>query len=189
MIEDLIPTAASRLHGRSRTAAALANDRHGVAGVEFALLVTFLAVAMVNAVDAARFYYQRMEVENATQMAAQAAWKTCDVKSLPATTKCAGLDAAVERALASASLANGVKLKARSPSEGYYCLNSSAVLQYMGDVSEKPANCGAVGKPGIQAADYLKIETTYTYQPIFPGVGIGGMLPNPITSSSLVRLQ
>ena len=58
-------------------------NRRGSAAVEFALVATMLAVATVNVADIAIYSYQQMQVEDAAQMGAQAAWKTCDETKLP----------------------------------------------------------------------------------------------------------
>ena len=164
-------------------------DERGVAAIEFALVAGFLAYAMLNAVDIAKYYHDRMQVENATQMAAQIAWQTCDTTLLPATTKCTGLTSAVTAAIQATSLGSAVKLKSGFPSEGYYCVNASNAIQYVSSVSSKPANCGAVGNATGQPGDYIRIETTYTYVPLFPGIGVGGLLPTTVTASAMMRLQ
>src|SRR6516225_2113233 len=78
-------------------------DQRGVAAIEFGIFAIFLSAALANVTDASIYIYQRMQVENATQVAAQAALKTCSTK-LPATTNCPGLLAAMQRALQSTSL-------------------------------------------------------------------------------------
>jgi uncharacterized membrane protein len=144
---------------------------------------------MLNALDIARYFYQRMEVQSATQMGAQSAWSTCDVAKLPAATNCPGLTAAVTTAIQSTSLGTGVTLKSGSPAEGYYCLNGSNALVYVSDVSAKPTNCASVGNASGVPVDYIKVETSFSYVPIFGGISVGSRLPTPITSMSLMRLQ
>src|SRR5712691_9387753 len=70
---------------------AISTDQRGVAAIEFAFFVIFLSLALVNVTDISIYIYQRMQAENATQVAAQAAWKACDLPLLPATTNCPGL--------------------------------------------------------------------------------------------------
>ena len=130
-----------------------------------------------------------MEVQNATQMGAQAAWKTCDVSSLPATTNCTGLTAAVNAAIGSTSLGTAVTLSSGFPQEGYYCVNTSNALQYISDVSAKPANCAAAGNNSGQPGDYISIQTQYNYTPIFSGLTVGSLLETPITGTAVVGLQ
>ena len=64
-------------------------DRRGVAAIEFGFFAIFLSAALANVADVSIYIYQRMQVENATEIAAQAALKTCGaaaVPKLPATT-------------------------------------------------------------------------------------------------------
>jgi Flp pilus assembly protein TadG len=60
-------------------------DRRGVAATEFGFFAIFLSAALANVTDVSIYIYQRMQVENAAEIAAQAALKTCSTK-LPATT-------------------------------------------------------------------------------------------------------
>src|SRR5258708_11613416 len=116
-------------------------DQGGVAAIEFGLFSIFLSLALVNVADVSIYIYQRMQVENATQVAAQAAWKACDLPQLPATlnSNCPGLATAIQNALASTSLGARVSLVSGSPSEGYYSVNSSNPLQSVSNVTSKPS--------------------------------------------------
>jgi len=167
---------------------AISTDRPGVAAIEFALCAVFLSPMLVNVVDVSIYIYQRMEAENATQVAAQAAWKACDLSQLPATTNCPGLTAAVRNSLASTSLGTSVSLISGSPSEGYYCVNSSNALQYISDVSSKPADCTAAGMPNLQPGDYIVVQTTLPYASLFPGLSVASTFATPITSKAIMRL-
>jgi Flp pilus assembly protein TadG len=154
------------------TLARLRCDTRGVAAVEFALVVSMLTLGLLNAVDVGYYMFTRMEVENAAEMGGQAAWKTCDVNSLPATTKCAGLTAAITAAIHATSLGAAVSLQSGSPSEGYYCVDAASALQPVGSLASKPANCAAVGNASGQPGDYIQVAVTYTYAPLFPGVSV-----------------
>jgi Flp pilus assembly protein TadG len=176
---------ALKFAGRTR---AIWADQRGVAAVEFGLFVIFLSLALVNVTDVSIYIYQRMQAENATQVAAQAAWKACDLPQLPATTNCTGLTTAIQNALASTSLGTSVSLVSGSPSEGYYCVNSSNALQYVSDVSSKPADCTAAGMPSLQPGDYLQVQTTFTYTPLFPGLSVSSTFPTPINRTAIMRL-
>ena len=170
---------------------ALSTDQRGVAAIEFGIFAPLLFLALANVVDVTIYLYQRMQVQNATEVAAQAAWKTCDLTVLPLTTDCSTLAAsvtAVQNALASTSLGTAVSLVSGSPSVGYYCVNSSNALQYVSAISSKPADCTAAGTPSLQPGYYIQVQTTYTYTPIFPGMSISGTFPTPINSASLMRL-
>ena len=175
----------------ARSIKAMSVDRRGVAAIEFGIFAPLLFLALANVVDVTIYLYQRMQVQNATEVAAQAAWKTCDLTALPLTTDCSTLAAsvtAVQNALASTSLGTAVSLVSGSPSVGYYCVNSSNALQYVSAISSKPADCTAAGTPSLQPGYYIQVQTTYTYTPIFPGMSISGTFPTPINSASLMRL-
>ena len=177
------------LRGAAANVAALRSDRRGVVAIEFAIFAGILSFAILNVIDISIYIYQRLEVENATQMAAQAAWKNCDLLSLPATTNCSTLSNAVQSALHSTSLGSRVALQTGSPSEGYYCLNSSNALEYLSDVTNKPADCSAAGMSNLQPADYIRVDTTFTYTPLFPGISVAESFATPITKSAWMRLD
>jgi len=159
-----------------------------MAAIEFALCAPFLIFAMVNVTDVALYIHQRMQVENATQVAAQAAYKTCAPSQLPASTNCPGLATAVQNALQSTSLGANVALQSNSPSEGYYCINSANTLQYISNVSSKPADCSAAGMPSLQPGDYIQVQTTFSYTPLFPYISVTTSFSTPILRSAMMRL-
>jgi Flp pilus assembly protein TadG len=163
-------------------------DRRGVAAVEFGVFAIFLSLALVNVTDVSIYIYQRMQAEQATQAAVQAIWKACDLSKLPATTSCSGLTTAVANALGSTSLGTRVALVSGSPSEGYYCVNSSNALQYVSSVLSKPANCTAAGMPSLQPGDYIIVQTTFPYAPLFPGLSVTGNFATPINRTAMMRL-
>jgi TadE-like protein len=163
-------------------------DQHGLAAIELGIFAPLLFLALVNVVDVTMYLHQRMQAENATQVAAQAAWKACDLPKLPATVNCPGLTTAIQNALQSTSLGTRVALVSGSPSEGYYCINSSRALQYVSGVSSKPVDCTAAGMPSLQPGDYIQVQTTFIYAPIFPGLSISSTFPTPINRTALMRL-
>jgi Flp pilus assembly protein TadG len=163
-------------------------DQRGVAAVEFGLFAIFLSLALVNVADVSIYIYQRMQAENATQVAVQAAWKACDPSQLPATTNCAGLTTAIQNAIQSTSLGTRITLVAGSPAEGYYCVNSSNALQYVSDVSSKPADCTAAGMPSLAPGDYIQVQTTFPYAPLFPGLSVASGFATPINRTAIMRL-
>ena len=167
---------------------ALWADKRGVAAIEFGLFLLLLSAGLANVADVSIYIFQRMQAENATQMAAQAARKTCDLSMLPATTNCPGLADAVQTAVQSTSLGKLVSLISGSPAEGYYCVNSSNALQYVSDVSAKPADCTAAGMPSLQPGDYLRVQTTFTYVPLFPGLSVASTFATPINLTAMMRL-
>jgi len=168
---------------------ALGLNQRGVAAIEFAFFAGFLSLAVLNVADISIYIYQRMEAENATEMGVQAAWKTCDTSHLPATTNCPGLATAVQNAVKSTSLGTLVTLQSGSPSEGYYCVNASNALQYVSDVNTKPADCTVAGMSSLQPGDYIRVQTTFAYAPLFPGMTVASTFVTPITKTSLMRLK
>ena len=167
---------------------AIAECNRGVAAIEFAIIGAAFSIAVLNTADVAVYLFDRMQVENATEMGAQAAWKSCDLNHLPASTNCAGFRAAVSAAIQTTSLGNEVQLQGGSPSEGYYCINTSNALQYVSDVSNKPLDCTAAGTPNLSPTDYVEIQTSFAYAPIFPGITVASLFPTPITTTAWMRL-
>ena len=167
----------------------LAKCDRGAAAIEFAFIGGFMCVAMLNAADISIYIFDRMQVQNAAQMGAQAAWKTCDLQHVPATNKCANLGTAVGAAVQSTALKEKVTLVASSPSEGYYCLNSVSSLQYVSDVNSKPADCTGAGMPALKPADYILVQTTFAYAPLFPGLTVTSALGSTITKTAWMRMS
>jgi Flp pilus assembly protein TadG len=147
----------------------LRRDTRGTAAIEFAGVATLLIAGVLNATDIGYYTYQRMEVENAAEAGAQAAWKTCYDQSsmLPATTNCPGLNTAITAAVQSTSLGTAVTLASGYPTEGYYCVNSSNALQSVGSLSAKPTDCSAAGNANAVPGDYIQVGVTYDYAPLF----------------------
>jgi Flp pilus assembly protein TadG len=166
----------------------LRNDVRGLASIEFAFIAGFLCYALLNVTDVSLFLFDQLELNNATQMGAQAAWATCDLNHLPAANKCPSMNGAITTAVQSTSLGTNVTVASGYPTEGYYCVNGSGALQYVSDVNSPPNDCSGAGNAGTVPADYVKIQTTYTYAPIFPGLSVGSTLPTAITATSWVRL-
>lgn len=159
-------------------------DLRATAAIEFAGVAMLLAVGVLNAVDLGYYMYRRMEVENAAEVGAQAAWKTCYDQStmLPATTKCSGLNAAITTAIQSTSLGTAVALASGYPTEGYYCVNTSNALQSVGSLSAKPSDCSAAGNSNTSPGDYIQVGVTFNYAPLF---GITVMSAWGVTSISM----
>ena len=167
------------------------NDKRGVAAVEFAFGSLVLVIGLLNAVDVGYYAYQRMEVENAAQVGAQAAWSTCyDPSSmLPATEYCSGLSAAITTAIQSTSLGSAVALSSGFPTEGYYCATSSGSLQSVGTLASSPVNCSAAGNANVAPGDYLQVGVTCSYAAMFPRFSVIGLLGiSSISATSWMRL-
>jgi Flp pilus assembly protein TadG len=175
---------ASRLARKTRAAWA---DQRGVAAIEFGLFSILLFTSLANVTDVSIYIYQRMQVENATEIAVQAAFKTCK-STLPATTNCPNLLTTMQTAMQSTSLGTAVTLQNGSPSEGYYCINTNGALQFVSDVSSKPADCTAAGMPALQPGDYIQVQTTFTYKALFSRLSVASAFPSPITRTAIMRL-
>lgn len=160
----------------------------GVAAFEFAIIAPALIWVILNVVDGAFYAFDRIQVQNAAEMGAEAALKTCDLNHVPATTQCSGLSQAIKAAIQSTSLGTQITLQSGSPSEGYYCVNASNQLKYVSDVSSKPADCSAVGMPSGVPADYISVQTSFAYSPLIPAISIVSLLTTPITSTAWMRL-
>jgi Flp pilus assembly protein TadG len=161
--------------------------RRGVSGLEFALVAGIMGYLLINAFDVGIYLYKAMQVANAAEMGAQAAWEACDPSELPATTQCADLNAAVQAAVASTTLGNAVSLAAGYPSEGYYCMNAGNALQYVADVNHKPADCTAAGMPTLKPGDYIEVRVSYGYASMFPISAAAGFA-TPIVRTAMMRL-
>jgi hypothetical protein len=178
-----------RSHRMMKGPLKLATDIEGLAVTEFALIIGVVSMALLSAVDITRYYRARSEVENATQMAAQLAWKSCDVTKLPAATNCPEFLTSINAGLHSTSLGTNVVLKQNFPSEGYYCIDTAGVLKSVSDISSRPDDCSSVGNGSAQPVEYVQIQTSYTYRPLFSGISIGSLLPSTITSTSMMRME
>ncbi|UVF18490.1 pilus assembly protein [Microvirga terrae] len=168
------------------------DDHRGVAGIEFALVAGVLCILLLNGIEVARYAYIVMQVQNAAQIGAQSAWKACDpTKELPATTQCASLIDTVATAVTSTTLGTSVKLRDNSPTEAYYCLNNAnALIPDAGiPLANKPTDCNTIpgaraGKPG----DYIRIDVTYQYKPLFLDFTVGRLFAPTISKSTFMRL-
>lgn len=159
----------------------------GAAAAEFALLLTLLAIPILNVVDLGIYGYQRMELDNAAQVGAQAAWAIVPHCTLPLTvgSNCTSLASKINTAVQSTPL--GTKVTVTSV-ENYYCVNSAGNLVVVGTLQSKPSNCSSVGAPSGTPGDYILVTASYTYTPVFTGVSVTSLLTSPITRASLMRL-
>jgi Flp pilus assembly protein TadG len=162
-------------------------DRRGIAGIEFALVAGTLSILMLNVVEIGRYAYIRMQVDNAAQMGAQSAWKTCDQTKLPATINCPDLSAAVLAAIGSTSLGDNIRLQG-SVSEGYYCVTSANGLEYVADATHRPTDCSAIGEAGAQPGSYVKINVAYSYKPWFRDLTVAQLFGDAIAGTAYMRM-
>ena len=167
-------------------------DESGAAAVEVALVSGTLISLMLNGIEIGRYYFIKMEVQSATQMAVQSVWKICDTSSEnPVTVRCSGRTSAITRGLGSTTLGSNVTLATGYPTEAYYCTSTTTgLLQSVGAVtSARPADCSAAGSSTDIPGNYLIVRGEYTYAPIFRGITIGSSLPTNIQATSTMRMR
>ena len=159
----------------------------GAAAAEFALILVFLAVPVLNATDIGIYVYDRMQLDNAAQSAAQTAWAQCAATGLvPATVSnyCPGLSGAMTAAAHTSSLGSDVSVT--STAEDYCCPGATGALVCQGSVTTTtPANCTSGEAPG----DYIFVTVSYTYASLYPSVSVASLLTTPITRTAWMRLS
>jgi Flp pilus assembly protein TadG len=177
----------------------------GAAAVELAIVVPMFTAVVLNIADLSMYAYNYMQVQNAAQMGAEAAWATCNANTpgeLPATnsTYCPGLNTAVSAAIQKTFLGSQVTLVSGSPTEGYYCTKTNGALQLVGTgpgtIGSPPSRpvpntCLAVvgaSDPTAAPGDYIQVRVTYTYRPAFPAASVIGVLGATMTQSTMMRL-
>jgi Flp pilus assembly pilin Flp len=162
-------------------------DERGVAAIEMALVGTLLAGALLNVAEVSRYAYLAMEVNAAAQAGAQAAIVKCNPTETPVTINCPEVDDAIETAITGTSLGERITLKA-PVDEAWYCLTPAGDLQEMGPPDEKPEDCEEAGVPAGRPALYVRLQTTFTYEPMFPGLTIVQSFAETIERSAMMRL-
>jgi Flp pilus assembly protein TadG len=167
----------------------LANDA-GTALIEFAIVAPILVILLLNLFDFSSLIWAIMETDYSAQVGAQAAFKTCAGGSLPAMTtgNCPNLTTAITTAMQSTSLGTNVSLSNGYPGETYYC-TSGTTLQSVGTYSSppNPFDCSSVGNPGVTPGDYIQVQVTYSYSPIFAGLSLASS--QTLTGTAMERLQ
>jgi Flp pilus assembly protein TadG len=200
-----------RARGRTPRLRAWARDERGAAAAEFALWAAVLIPIVASATDLGLYAFQRMQVKQAAQMAAQTVWQTCSSAAnpghLPAAGDCVsnqGLVAKMTAAAQSTGLGTNVSLGASY--EDYDCVNDSGVLTAVETTqgvipalgsatvpSASPTTCASVGSAfagnSKTPGDYVQVSVTYTYTPLLGGASIAALLPTPITETAWTRLN
>ena len=164
-------------------------DSRGVAAVEFAFIAVAVGFVILNVADLAIFLFDKLELENATQMGAQAAYATCPSNKLPATVNCSGLSTAITAAVQATSLGTAATVVTGYPTEAYYCVSSGALTSVGAVTAAEPADCTAAGSSSTKPGDYLLVQVTFTYAPLFSGATIASLLPTTMTNNAWVRLS
>lgn len=172
-----------------RLATLAGNNRANIA-IEFALLAPILIILLMNVMDFSRLIWARMEVDNAARMGAQAAFKNCSTGTLPAKTNCSNLNTFVTAAIQATSLGTAVNLASGYPAENYYCVSSGPppALASVGTYSSPPSpfNCSAYGNASVSPGDYIEVDVTYAYSPVFSGVTLASA--QTLTGKAMERL-
>lgn len=157
------------------------------AAAEFAIILPILAIPILNVVDLGVYAYDRMQLDNAAQVGAQAAaqavWGTCT----PAGYGPFGYYSCSALVSASTTAANSTSLGSvwQSTSEQYCC---------PGSTSTSPVTCsGAVTAtstpPSCTYEDYVLVTAKYDYSPIFSAISVASLLTTPITRTAYMRLD
>jgi len=158
----------------------------GAAAAEFALVLTLLTIPLLNAFDIGVYVYQRMQLDNAAQVAVQTAWAQCapsgDVPAM-VNNNCAGLAAAMTAAIKTTPLGAGVTIT--STTENYCCPGAGTITCQGPVATTTPVNCTSGQPPG----DYIFITASYTYSPLYSGVSVAGLLTTPIVRTAWMRLS
>ncbi len=186
---------------------AFRRETRGAAAVEMALVTALLAYPVLNVADLGMYAYQSMQVSNAAQAGARAAWSACNVSTdWPATANCGASGATLTSSVSgtagvqSTSLGSNVTLASGYPKEGYYCATTTNALTLApgpavsaGSTPTKSADCSAVANAALTTAvpgDYVSVSVTSTYTPLFTGVQtVAALLPSPITSTAWQRMN
>jgi Flp pilus assembly protein TadG len=175
---------------RANRIALLARSRDGNALIEFALIGSIFSVILLNVVDFAVMIWAQMQVDYAAQAGVQAAYNTCAPGTMPATTNCVGLPTAVSAAAQSTSLGSVFNLGDGSLtlSEGYYCTVNGG-LQFVASYTARPSpyNCTAVGSPTTTPGDYLTVNVSYAFTPLFAGLSFAAA--QTLNGMGMQRLQ
>ncbi|HEV2363873.1 MAG TPA: TadE/TadG family type IV pilus assembly protein [Caulobacteraceae bacterium] len=162
--------------------------------MEFAFFASFLLLALFSLVDIGVYIYQRLQLENAAQVASQTAWSMCEANyQRPVTANCSGVQSAITSAAHTTSLGSAVSVT--SVSEGYYCVNSSGALTLIGSTGTfgspptAQSSCGSgTWVNGSTPGDYVAVTVSYAYAPIFGAISLASLLTTPITKTSWMRV-
>jgi Flp pilus assembly protein TadG len=163
----------------------IGKNRDGNVTIEFAFVAPILVVLIMNILDFSRLIWARMEVDYSAQMGAQAAYKTCSTSALPAKTNCASLNTTVTTAIQATSLGTGVTLTSGYPTETYYCVSGTTLQSVATYPSAPPADCATYGSASAPG-DYIEVDVTYSYTPIFAGLSLASA--QTLTGKSMERL-
>jgi Flp pilus assembly protein TadG len=165
-------------------------DETGAAAVEMALFLVILAPLLLNVIDVGFYLYKRTEVENAAQVAAQAAWSQCDTPPTAAQTLsgvCPGLTSVVTAAVKTTTLSDAVtwaNVGSIDTDSGYRCPDGTNSV--FTNATNSPSTCtSTTAKSGY----YVKVSVSYPYRPMFQGATLAALFPSTITATSWMRIK
>jgi Flp pilus assembly protein TadG len=170
------------------------HEARGAAAAEFTLVALMFAYMMINVGDLGVYVYDKMQVESAAQAAAESMWAQCSPTTGAApniTANCSGYAAKITSAAQQTSLGTGVTaLLLSSPGEGWYCANTSGGLtRNSTSISGSQPTCTSiVSTDTTKAGDYVPIQASYAYSPIFPGATVTSLLSTTITHTVWIRV-
>jgi Flp pilus assembly protein TadG len=158
-------------------------DQRGATSIEFALSAGVLLLLLLNGIDLGRYIYLRSQVETATQMGAHRIWESCDPMKLPIVTKCFSNQDAAKTAVVNviATVVKSIATAQVALSQGYYCTNGTGTLYPV----TLPAQCLSGATPG----DYVQVQVTYSFAPLFANLTVASMFGKVISTTSYMRLQ
>jgi Flp pilus assembly protein TadG len=181
-----------------------ARDARGAAGVEFSLWLLALAVPIFSVFDLSFYVQQRMQVQNAAQASAQFAWASCSSSTTwrSAIGNCGNtLTDAITKGAHSTTLGSSVTVL--DGADSYYCLDSSGTLTLVGTAGTiaatgsstaptkpSPFTCASVVSGSTTLpSEYIIVNVSRSYSPLFKGVSVVSLLGGTITASSWTRLN
>jgi Flp pilus assembly pilin Flp len=165
----------------------MCRDQSGATAIEFALISGILVFLLLNSIDLGRYIYLRGQVENATQAGAHSVWEKCDPMKLPIVTKCYANQTAAKAAVVSviSSILEGIANDHVTITESYYCTDAAGALHSVTNVASLPGQC----LPGAVPGDYVQVQLTYPFTPLFGNLTVAGTFGTSISTISYMRLQ
>lgn len=171
-------------------------ETRGAASAELVLIISLLTIPMMSLVDIGVYVFERMQVQNGAQMAAQSLWATCPTNAYwPVSQFCSAGQSNATAGAQQTSLGTGVTVS--SITDGYYCMDSTGTPQAIGSTGDysspltnnKPASCGAGTWESTAPAEYVTVTVSYTYTPAFGSVSVGGILNSSMSESAMIPVK
>ncbi|HWE48073.1 MAG TPA: TadE/TadG family type IV pilus assembly protein [Caulobacteraceae bacterium] len=179
---------------------AFLREARGAAAAEFTLVALMFAYMMINVGDVGVYVYDKMQVESAAQAAAESVWAQCSptTNGAPGVTfNCSNYTSMITSSAQNTSLGTAVIASVpASPGEGWYCSSKagSPTLSLVKSIAAKadatptPTCATILATDLTNAGDYLPVQASYTYSPIFPGATVTSLLSKTITQTVWIRV-